>query len=452
MPTSPPNGAEMTVRPERETVAAQPVGAGKPFVVMAKPVGPVCNLNCEYCYYLAKTSLFPPGEHYRMTDEVLEAYVRAFIEASPGPTVHFVWHGGEPTLAGVGFFRRAVELQQRYLPAGWRCLNTLQTNGTLLDGKWCAFLRERRFAVGISVDGPASLHDPSRPAKAGRPSHSRAMRGFDLLRQHGIDPDVLCTVNARNSRAPLEVYRYFLDHEVRWLQFIPVVERPPSSVAWQEQPAPAGAHSVTAEAFGEFLCQIFDEWVRHDVGRIGVQNFLEALLVLSGQPATLCVMSESCGAALALEHDGSVYSCDHFVNHAHRLGNVVTDGLAELARSPQQGAFGKAKRDDLPQSCLECPVLFLCNGGCPKDRLSPTRANYLCAGYRRFYNHALPCLRRMALLAAAGQPVTGIMAQLAPQPRRRPTAGRNDPCPCGSGRKYKLCCGRRLSPAGSPGS
>jgi uncharacterized protein len=410
-----------------------------PFVVMAKPVGPVCNLECSYCYYLAKTELFAPGEAYRMSDEVLEAYVAAFIYASPGPVVHFVWHGGEPTLAGLPFYRRAVELQERYLPEGWRGLNSLQTNGTLIDEEWCGFLAEKGFAVGISIDGPQALHDAGRPGRHGRPSHARAMRGFRLLREHGVDPDVLCTVNALTARAPLEVYRYFLDQGVRWAQFIPVVEKAPSGGA--------SATSVGPEAFGDFLCPIFDEWVRHDVKRIGVQNFLEALVVVTGQPSNLCVMAENCGLALAMEHDGSVYSCDHFVDNAHRLGDIRRDGLAQLVGSAAQLAFGRAKSSDLPEACRQCPVLFLCNGGCPKQRLVPGEGpgrNYLCPSYRAFYTHALPYLQRMATLAHAGRGVSEVMAQLATEEgeerRRWLSTGRNDPCPCGSARKYKQCC------------
>ena len=414
---------------------------------MAKPVGALCNLSCQYCYYLGKRRLYPPGERYRMSDEVLEAYVRAFIGASPGPVVHFVWHGGEPTLAGIAFYRRAVELERRYLPEGWRCLNSLQTNGTLLDEKWCTFLAEERFAVGISIDGPAAVHDAARPDRRGKGSHAATMRGFRLLRHYGVDPDVLCTVNAGNGGEPLELYRYFLDQGVRWLQFIPVVERAAGGGVSERSVAPG--------AFGEFLCKVFGEWVRYDVGRIGVQNFLEALLVVTGQPANLCVMAETCGLALAIEHDGSVYSCDHFVDAAHRLGNVRQRasgpevGLAALVGSPRQAAFGHAKRASLPEYCQECAVLFMCNGGCPKDRFGTTAdgeagLNYLCEGYRTFYGYALPHLRRMAGLAEAGRSVSTIMAELEFEEReerlRWASTGRNDACPCGSGKKYKLCC------------
>ena len=416
------------------------MSSAEPFVVMSKPIGPICNLDCGYCYYLGKTALFPPGEHFRMSPQVLESYISSFIAASPGPLVHFGWHGGEPTLAGIEFYRRVVELQDRYLPAGWRCLNNIQTNGTLLDTRWCSFLAENHFAVGLSIDGPASLHNASRPDRRGRPTHDRAMRGLDLLRAAGIEPDVLCTLNALTAAHPTEVYRFFVDQKVQWLQFLPVVEKAPGGVS---------ERSVTPEALGEFLCTIFDEWVRHDIEHIGVQNFLECFLVVTGKPANLCVMSRTCGRVLAMEHDGSVYSCDHYVDPAHRLGEVTSDGLAAFVDSPAQIAFGEAKHDSLPACCRECPVGFLCHGGCPKDRFTITAAgeaglNYLCAGYRRFYGHVLPYLRRMVALARHGRPIFEIRAELETAEHedrlRWRTTGRNDSCPCGSGRKYKQCC------------
>jgi len=412
-----------------------------PVVVMAKPVGPVCNFNCGYCYYLRKTGLFGPGERYRMGHDILEAYVAALIAASPGPDVHFVWHGGEPTLAGMPFYTEALALQERYLPAGWSCENNIQTNGSLLDDAWCAFLAEHRFTVGLSIDGPARLHDAGRPDRRGRPTHDRVMRGLRNLRAHGIEPDVLCTLNARNVAYPAEVYRFFLREDVRWLQFLPVVDRGADGRVsdW----------SVPAEAMGEFLCSVFDEWVRHDVGRIGVQNFLEGLLVATGRPANLCVVAETCGRALAIEHDGVVYSCDHFVDPAHRLGDVAADGIAALVGGDEQRGFGAAKRDALPACCRACPVLVYCNGGCPKDRFiaSPegeSGLNYLCAGYRRFFGHVEPYLGRMAALAQLGRHPTAIMGELGlaekTERQRWRAAARNDPCPCGSGLKFKHCC------------
>jgi uncharacterized protein len=411
----------------------------EPFVVMAKPVGPVCNLECGYCYYLGKKSLFAEGERFKMDSAVLEAYVSSFIAASPGPVVHFGWHGGEPTLAGIEFYSEAIALQRRYLPEGWSCLNNLQTNGTLLNERWCAFLAENHFAVGLSIDGPASLHDASRADRHGRPSHARAMRGLGLLRAAGIEPDLLCTLNALTAAQPIEVYRFFLDAGVRWVQFLPVVARTVSGAVSQR--------SVTPEAMAEFLCTTFDEWVRGDIERIGVQNFLECFLVAVGRPANLCVMSETCGRVLALEHDGSVYSCDHFVGPSHCLGNVKRDGLGGLVEAPEQRAFGSAKRDLLPQCCLRCPVLSFCNGGCPKDRFVETGdgeagLNYLCAGYKRFYSHVRPYLERMADLARHHRPIAAISAELEVEERVERAVWRetNEPCPCGSGRKFKQCC------------
>ena len=412
----------------------------EPFVVMAKPVGAVCNLDCEYCYYLPKAAAGGDGPA-RMTPEVLEAYVRAMVEAAPGPVVHFVWHGGEPTLAGIDFYRRAVDIEREVAPAGWQCVNSIQTNGTLLDDRWGAFLAAEHFAVGLSLDGPAHLHDAGRPDRRRRPTHGRAMRGLAVLREHGIEPDVLCTLNAHTAEAPLDVYRFFLDHHVRWVQFLPVVERASGDRL--------SSRSVTPDAFGRFLCTVFDEWVRHDVGVIAVQTFMEGLLAWSGREPTLCVMSETCGRALALEHDGSVYACDHFVDHDHRLGDVVADGLGPLVDGHRQVAFGSAKRDALDATCRACPVLALCRGGCPKDRfgVAPDGEpghNVLCAGYRRFFEHAGPLLARLDALARRGLPLATIVDQLRVEeaaleaPWR--AAGRNDPCPCGSGRKYKHCC------------
>jgi uncharacterized protein len=295
--------------------------------------------------------------------------------------------------------------------------------------------------VGISIDGPAHLHDAARRDRRGRPTHARAMRGLRSLRAHGVEPDVLCTLNARNAPYPREVYRFFLAEGVRWLQFLPVVSR--------DAAGDISPWSVMPEAMGEFLCTIFDEWIRHDVGRIGVQNFLESLLVASGKPANLCVVAETCGRVLAVEHDGGVYSCDHFVDRVHRLGDVATDGIGALTEGPTQRAFGDAKRDSLPACCRTCPVRIFCNGGCPKDRFvaapdGEAGLSYLCAGYRRYFEHVRPYLERMAALAKLGRSPAAIMAELATtehdERQRWRAATRNDPCPCGSGRKYKHCC------------
>ncbi len=409
-----------------------------PRVVIGKPVGPVCNLHCEYCYYLDTTSLFPSGERYRMSPDTLERYVRGVIAASDGPTVQFVWHGGEPTLAGLAFFERVVDLQDRYLPDGWRCVNNLQTNATLIDDAWAHFLATHHFAVGVSLDGPPAYHDHGRRDRRGRPTHERALRGYHRLREHGLNPDVLCTINAANAVAPREVYHFFLDLGVRWLQFIPVVDLDAAG-----QPR---ENSVTPDTYATFLTTIFDEWVRHDVERLDVQNFLECANVARGHPVGLCVMAERCGQVLAVEHDGSIYSCDHFVDPAHRLGSV-DDDVAALLASPQQRAFGNAKFEDLADRCRSCDVLAYCHGGCPKDRIATRDGevlNYLCEGYHLVYAHVRPHVERMVSLARAGRRPSAIMAELAGDEHDArhafASAGRNDPCPCGSGRKFKNCC------------
>ena len=412
-----------------------------PFVVMAKPIGPICNIRCDYCYYLKKKSLFPTSERFRMTPDVLEAYIKSFISASPGPVVHFVWHGGEPTLAGIDFFRNVVELQARYTPEGWQSLNNLQTNGTRLDAQWCSFLADNGFTVGLSLDGPAELHDAYRRDVRGEATHHKVMRGLKELRAHGIEPDILCTLNSRNSLHPSEVYHFFLDQKVRWLQFLPVVSRlsDGSAAPWSVQP----------EAMGTFLTKVFDEWVRHDLGRVGIQNFLECLLVVGGKPANICIMSETCGRVFAMEHDGGIYSCDHFVNPDNCLGNLTAESLVELIESPAQIAFGQSKKDSLPSYCKECPVLLLCNGGCPKDRFAQTPAgedglNYLCDGYRSYYGHVQPYLEKILGFYKKGMSAANVMAELESQERDErkvwKTTSRNDPCPCGSGKKYKHCC------------
>jgi uncharacterized protein len=410
------------------------VGETAPFVVMAKPVGPACNLACGYCYYLQTAEMYERHHEFRMSDATLERFVRQFIEASPGPEVHFVWHGGEPTLAGLPFFQRAVALQRRYLPTGWRCWNNLQTNGTLLDDAWCAFLAEEGFEVGLSVDGPAILHDAQRPDHQGRGSAERVAAGLRRLLAHGVEPDLLCTVTAATAAQPLAVYRALREMGSTFIQFIPIV-----------RPVAGGlsAESVSAQAYGEFLCAVFDEWIRRDLGQIVVQFFAESYRAWAGRQPTLCSLAETCGSVLVVEHDGAVYACDHFVRDSHRLGTIETTHLGTLARAPEQLRFGQQKRDSLPAQCRSCPWLFACGGGCPKDRLAVTDRgepglNVLCEGLRTFYQHADPLLRRMVAL---GSRPSALKDELrAEEQRRWRGVGRNDPCPCGSGRKAKRCC------------
>jgi uncharacterized protein len=367
----------------------------KPFLVMAKPAGARCNLNCAYCYYLAKAELFPREPAPRMSDELLERYIRQRLEGAAGPAVHFEWHGGEPTLLGLDYFRRIVALQREHCPPGLAISNGLQTNGTLLDAAWAQFLARERFSVGLSLDGPAPCHDAYRVTRGGQPSHAEAVRGFRLLRRHGVHCDVLCVLHAANVGSPLELYRFFRELGVTHLQFLPLV-----------QPAGAGVSPATAApaAIGAFLCAVFDEWVRHDLGRITVQSFDEAFRTVCGLPHALCTFRETCGDVLALEHDGSLYLCDHFVDPAHRLGNLGQDALAALTAGPALAAFGARKRDGLPARCRACDVLGFCNGGCPKDRiLGEPGLNWLCLAYRRFFRHCRPVLARLAIHWRAGR-------------------------------------------------
>ncbi len=411
--------------------------ATREFQVMAKPVGPVCNLACRYCYYLATERLWPAGGTRRMTDEVLERYVRQHLEAAAGPVIHFEWHGGEPTLLGLDWFRRVVALQRRLAPPGHTITNGLQTNGTLLDEDWCRFLAAEGFYVGLSLDGPEELHDRYRITKGGRPTHRQVVRALRLLQRHGVRTDVLCVVHAANVHAPAAVYRFFKDLGVRYLQFLPLVERAGDGVS---------DRTVPAEAFGEFLCAVFDEWVRWDVGRIAVQWFDEAARPACGLPHALCIFRETCGDVPVVEHDGDVFACDHFVDAAHRLGNLRETPLAALLDGEAQRAFGRAKRDALPRQCRECEVLAMCHGGCPKDRILRTAdgeagLNYLCPAFKRFFTHSRPYLAELAALWRAGQPVERLAARVrAADAPAVPDVGRNAPCPCGSGLKYKRCC------------
>ena len=413
----------------------RPLTAPASFHVLAKPTGPICNLDCEYCFFLSKEALYP-GDRFRMSDELLDTYVRQLVESQESPTVTIAWQGGEPTLMGVDFFRRAVALAEQYKRPGQTLEHTIQTNGTLLTDEWCALLAEHRFLVGISIDGPAAMHDAYRVDKRGEPTFDKVIRGLDLLKKHGVDWNVLCTVNAANQHDPLDVYRFFRDDlGAEHIQLIPIVERD-NDTGFQEGDQ-VTERSVHPEAWGRFLIAIFDEWLRHDVGSVFVPHFDAALASWVGAPASLCIFGETCGDAVALEHNGDLYSCDHFVEPDHLVGNIMTTHLVELMASPQQRAFGDAKRDTLPQYCLDCDVRFACHGECPKNRfiLTPDGKeglNYLCAGYKAFFTHIDGPMKLMADLLRQGRFADEIMGIFA-------GAGRNDPCPCGSGRKTKLC-------------
>jgi uncharacterized protein len=429
---------------------------------MVKPFGPICNLECSYCYYLEKESLYPEGTDFRMPPDVLEAFVRQYIESQDTPEVTFAWQGGEPTLLGLGFFREVVRLQETFAD-GKKISNAIQTNGTVLDDDWCEFFTAHRFLVGLSIDGPRELHDAYRVDKGGKPSFHKVMRGLDFLQKHGTEYNTLTVVNRANSERPLEVYRFLKEIGSRFFQFIPLVEREADAPAREQGlslsgPPVAGSDplttsppvtrwSVEARQYGAFLVQIFDEWVRHDVGQVFVQLFDTTLAGWMGAEPPLCVFAETCGDALVLEHNGDLYSCDHYVYPEYLLGNILDTPMEELVGTPEQVRFGEAKRDDLPRYCLECPVRFVCNGECPKHRISSTPdgdpgLNYLCPAYKRFFTHVTPAMEIMAELLRRRRPPAEIMGMMALQDEAaaRETAGRNDPCPCGSGKKFKNCC------------
>ena len=442
--------------------------APRAFHVMSKPTGAVCNLDCEYCFFLSKEQLYPDSG-FRMTPEVHEAYLQQLFAAHPPDAeVIVAYQGGEPTLMGLEFFARSVELAARYAGPHQSVLHTIQTNGTLLDDEWGAFLAEYGFLVGLSIDGPRAMHDAYRVDKGGKPTFDRVLRGWEVLRRHDVEWNALTTVNAANADHGLEVYRFLRDDlGAEFIQFIPIVERmtpemlPMADSGWgvrakdrplYRQAGDAVTHrSVTGEKYGRFLIDVFEEWARHDVGDVFVQMFDTALAHWLGMDqAGLCVHAKTCGSALALEHNGDLYSCDHFVYPEHQLGNIMEKTIAEMVASPQQQQFGKDKFETLPQYCLDCDVRFICNGDCPKHRFTSTPdgeegLSYLCAGYKAFFHHIDPYMKIMAKELRAGRPATSIMAyarqqDLAAAGQKAP--GPNDACPCGSSRKYKKCCGR----------
>jgi uncharacterized protein len=442
------NGHPFELMSTPETILARPPA----FHVMLKPRGPICNLDCRYCYYLAKRSLYPRSR-FRLSEKILEEYTRQYIQAQQVQEATFAWQGGEPTLLGLGFFRRAVELQQLYRQPGMRIRNTLQTNGVNLDDEWCSFFREHDFLIGISLDGPAELHDVYRIDKGGRPTFDQVMAGVSLLKKHRVDFNILACVHAANADHPLEVYRFLRDEaEAQFIQFIPIVE--PAEDTGLPKGQQASQPSVTGRQHGDFLIAIFDEWVKRDVGTVFVQLFDVGLAAWCGQQPGLCTFEETCGLALAMEHNGDLYVCDHYVEPRFKLGNIMQTPLAKLVASKRQVQFGQAKRDTLPSYCHSCDVRFVCNGGCPKNRVLKTPdgemgLNYLCQGYKAFFTHIDRPMKLMASLLQAGQPPANIMHILAQEDEIRPfqytQVGRNDQCPCGSGRKFKRCHGRKNS-------
>jgi uncharacterized protein len=379
------------------------------FQIMIKPIGPICNLDCAYCYYLEKEKLYGDKKNFRMKDELLESYIRQYIQSQSAPTITFAWQGGEPTLLGVPFFERAVALQTKY-GNGKKIENAFQTNGTLLDDQWGEFLATNGFLIGLSIDGPAEVHDAYRVDKGGQPTHARVLRGLDVLKRHGVEFNTLTVVNRKSAYKPLEVYRYLKEIGSQYLQFIPIVEEiaaePDTSGLRLLKPYAHGQTAVSEWSveplqYGIFLQTIFDEWVRADVAQTFVNLFDVALESWMGMDQSLCVFARTCGSALVMEHNGDLYSCDHFVYPDNKLGNILERPLAALAVLPQQVRFGRAKEVGLPADCIECDVRFACNGECPKHRFLKTTSgepglNYLCAGYKHFFHHIDPYMRFMA--------------------------------------------------------
>lgn len=424
-----------------------PAHAPPAFHMLAKPTGAICNLDCAYCFFLDK-EVFYPGSKFRMSDATLEQYIKQLIEAHQVDEVTVAWQGGEPTIMGLDFYRRAMTLVEKYRRPGMRFLHTMQTNGTLLDDDWVAFFKEHNFLIGISLDGPRVLHDVYRVDKGGGPTFDKVMRGIRLLQEHGIDYNVLTTVNRVNADYPLEVYRFLRDEVgTTWMQFIPVVERiNEDGLTLRQEGDQVSDRSVQPEQFGRFLSTIFDEWVQHDVGQIFVQTFEAALRNWLGLDASgMCVFNQTCGSGLAIEHNGDVFSCDHFVEPAFLLGNIHDEHMIELVAAPQQLKFGQDKLDTLPRYCMTCDVRFACHGECPKNRFITTPdgesgLNYLCAGFKYFFHHADFAMKLMVGLYRRQREIREVMPILA---RAFDGVNRNDPCPCNSGRKFKQCHGRQ---------
>ena len=431
------------------------------FHLLAKPTGSTCNIDCQYCFFLSKEALYP-NEKNRMSEATLELYIRQLLESHRTPEVTVAWQGGEPTLMKVGFFRRSVEIVEKYRRPDQIVRHTFQTNGILLDDEWCAFFKEHDFLVGLSVDGPREIHDQYRIDRNKRGTFDRVMQGWRLLRKHKVEFNILCTVNAANEKHGRTVYRFFRDEmEAKWLQFIPVIERASAETiqianqGWSERPGHKRLlytqsgnlvtnRSVGGEQYGRFLVDIFEEWVRHDVGKVFVQLFDVTLEAYFGRHL-LCIHAPTCGYGPALEYNGDLYCCDHFVEPQYKLGNIHETHLVKLVASVEQRKFGDDKRDLLTKQCRSCEVRPVCNGGCPKDRFMLSRdgeagQNYLCAGLYLFFSHTRPTMQLMARLLQGGRAPSEVMALIAAEDGKR---GPYVTCVCGSGKRFRFCHGNR---------
>jgi uncharacterized protein len=429
------------------------------FNVMLKPAGPVCNLNCTYCYYLEKKNLYREEKKFHISDDLLEIYTKQYIEANQVPVIYFVWQGGEPMLMGIDFFRRALQLQQKY-SNGKKIENMFQTNGTLIDEEFCRFFRDNNFLVGISIDGPGHLHDKFRLTRSNAGSFSKVMESIELLNRFRVEFNTLTVVHKENSVYPLEVYHFLKEIGSGFIQFIPIVERRALDPGPRDlrlvapdygKNAEVTEWSLDQEQYGNFLCSIFDEWVRNDVGKYYVQIFDVSLANWAGENPGLCVFTETCGDAVVMEHNGDMYSCDHFVYPQYLLGNIRQSHMSDLMRLDSQVKFGKDKRDRLPRYCFECEYRFACNGECPKHRFIQTPdgqegLNYLCRSYKKFFRHVHPYMQFMTDELKAKRAPANVMNWVRRMDRLKKEnnqgislPGRNDPCPCGSGLKFKNC-------------
>ncbi|HOW39843.1 MAG TPA: anaerobic sulfatase-maturation protein [Bacteroidales bacterium] len=430
------------------------------FNVMVKPTGPVCNLNCTYCYYLDKKKLYPGRNDFKLPEDLLEKFIKEYIEAQQVPVVTFVWQGGEPTLLGIEYFKKIVEIQKKY-SAGKNIENAFQTNGTRLDDDWCKFFTDNKILVGISIDGEEHNHDRFRKTNSGGPTFKKVMKGIELLHRHKVEFNTLSVVNSYNVHYGTETYRFLKKIGSGFMQFLPAVERigdisgddRPSVVSpVYNQKAVVTDWSVGARDYGKFLISIFNEWVRNDVARYYVQIFDATLANFVGEMPGVCIFSETCGDALAMEHNGDIFSCDHYVFPEYFLGNINDKSLAAMATSQEQFDFGVSKRNSLPSFCLRCEVRYACHGECPKHRIINTPdgkpgLNYLCEGYKMFFKHAEPYMEFMAKELKAKRAPANVMQWLRNKENivvKPSMPNRNDPCPCGSGKKFKNCC------AGSP--
>lgn len=393
-------------------------GNPKPYNILTKPIGPRCNIDCKYCYYLEKEKLYPEEKKFRMSENVLESYIRQHIHASAAAgmrEISFAWQGGEPTMLGVDYFKKIVELQKKHLPSDMSAANSLQTNGILLDDAWGEFFKENHFLIGLSIDGPQKVHDRYRVDRAGRPTFKKVMQGLEVLQRHSVDFNSLTTVHRANGAKGKDIYKFLKDLGIQHMQFIPIAERNGlEGLAGAPQIDSSTEHSVTAwsvspRLYGKFLCDVFDVWFRSDIGRIFVQHFDVMLGKFLGDHGGLCVFAETCGNALAVEHDGSVYSCDHYVYPEYKLGNLTNTPLEEMLWNETQTTFGMDKKTNLTQQCQKCSWKFACNGGCPKHRFSKSQEgelghNYFCEGYTMFFRHTKKQMAEMARLVSMGRP------------------------------------------------